>query len=366
MKSLKQLRKDHKIRIVLSGGGTGGSVAPLLGIVDELNQLYTTSLSLLWIGTSQGIERTMVANYKLEYRPILAAKWRRYFSLRNITDLFNLIVGFIQSLVILLIYRPQLIITAGSFISVPVAVAAKMIKIPVLVHQQDVRPGLANKLMAPCASIITVAFEKSLLDYKHKSIWIGNPIRKEFNKYLNITKKQSDLPTILILGGGTGSERINSLVKECLPELVKIAKVVHVTGKYNEKPLLNREEFNNYLVYDFLDTAHMASSIGEADLVITRAGLGTLSELSFLSKPTIIIPMPDSHQEDNAQYFKEVGAALVINQAKLDSQEFIRVIRETLANKNLMLKLATGMNQAMKRDANSSLAHIIQRLLKQL
>ncbi|MCX6792994.1 MAG: undecaprenyldiphospho-muramoylpentapeptide beta-N-acetylglucosaminyltransferase [Candidatus Falkowbacteria bacterium] len=366
MKKLKQLRKNNKYRIVLSGGGTGGSVTPLLAVADELIAHYDQDVSMLWIGTAQGVERTMVANYPFEYRNILAAKWRRYFSVRNITDLFNLTISFFQSLFILAAYRPQIIITAGSFVSVPVAYAAWFFKIPVLVHQQDIRPGLANKLMAPVAKIITVAFEKSLLDYKKKSIWIGNPIRKEFKDYENINqvKPVGDLPTVLVLGGGTGSESINNLIVESLDDLTKIAKVVHVTGKHNEKPLLNREKVDNYYFYDLLGTAHIARSISEADLVITRAGLGTLSELSFLAKPTIIIPIPNSHQEDNAKYFKDCGAALVLDQTKLDSKQLVKEISNLLAEKELMLAFSNAMAKAMKRNANASLVHIIDRMLK--
>ena len=363
MKKLSELRKINKYRIVLSGGGTGGSVTPLLAVADELLARYTKDISLLWIGTAQGVERTMVANYPFEYRNVLAAKWRRYFSLRNITDLFNLVVSFFQSLMVLSVYRPQLVITAGSFVSVPVAYAAWFLKIPVLVHQQDVRPGLANKLMAPIAKIITVSFEKSLGDYKKKSLWIGNPVRKEFKDYENINHLVADLPTILVLGGGTGSETINNLISECLEDLTKIAKVVHVTGKHNTKPLLNREKLGNYYFYDLLGATHTAKSMSEADLVITRAGLGTLSELSYLAKPTIIIPMPNSHQEDNAEFFKSQGAALVLDQEDLDAKKLVKEISELLANKELMLALSGAMAKAMKQNANASLIHIIDRLL---
>jgi len=364
MNKLKQLRKTNKFRVVLSGGGTGGSVTPLLAMADELASRYPKELSMLWIGTTQGVERTMIANYPFEYRSILSAKWRRYFSIRNITDLFSLLISFFQSLVILCCFRPQLIITAGSFISVPVVFAAWLLKIPILVHQQDIRPGLANKLMAPCAKIITVSFEKSLLDYKKKSIWVGNPVRKEFKDYETTNQAKNDLPVILVLGGGTGSESINNLVIDSLSELTKIAKVVHITGKHDTKPLLNREKLANYYFYDLLGTAHMARSMSEADLVITRAGLGTLSELSFLSKPAIVIPIPKSHQEDNAKYFKDCGAALVLDQTNLDAKQFTKAISDFLANNDLMLKMSAAMKQAMKRNANASLGHIIDRLLK--
>jgi len=367
MKNLKQLREASKYRIILTGGGTGGSVTPLLAIADELVDQYSTELSLLWIGTTQGVERSMVATYPLAYRAILSAKWRRYFSIFNITDLFNLVIGFFQSLIILSIFKPQLIITAGSFVSVPVVWAAWLLGVRVLVHQQDIRPGLANKLMAPIAKIITVSFEKSLLDYKKKSIWVGNPVRKEFKQYLSVARpnvsQAGQLPGVLVLGGGTGSESINNLVLSSLNELVKICKLVHITGKHTAVPLLNREKVANYYFYDLLDAENFARALSEADLVITRAGLGTLSEIAFLAKPAIIIPMPKSHQEDNAKYFGDCKAAVVLDQEKLTPEDFVKALSDLLANHDLMSKMSEAMKNSMKRNANAGLTHIIDRLL---
>ena len=167
---------DNQIKpykILLTGGGTGGSVAPLLAIAESL-----TMQDFLWLGTKSGPERKMVEEAGIKFKAISGGKLRRYFSFKNLGDIFKIKLGFFQSLFIMLKWRPNLVMSAGSFISVPVVYAAWLLRVPALIHQQDVKAGLANKLMAPFSKVITVAFEKSLADYGKKAIWIGNPVRQ--------------------------------------------------------------------------------------------------------------------------------------------------------------------------------------------
>ncbi len=341
--------------IVLSGGGTGGSVTPLLAVAESLPK----DNKIIWIGTHNGIERTMTAGYDFNYIPIAAGKLRRYFSLQNLIDLINIKIGFLQSLSILYKHKPKLVITAGGFVSVPVAWAAKILGIPVIVHQQDIRPGLANKLMASCASIITTAFEKSLKDYGKNAVWIGNPIRSAF---LSIQATQNNRPCILVLGGGTGSESINTLVKNSIEQIVSFADVVHITGKHNAKSEL-KKEIVGYQSYDLLDNSYIAKALAGADIVVTRAGLGTLSELSFLGKASVIIPIPDSHQEENANYFKEHDAAIVLDQKTLTPETFISTLKDLSSNELKRNELASNIRKAMKQGANDAMVEIISKYI---
>jgi len=359
---------DSRTRIVLTGGGTLGSVTPLLAIADELLALDNDQFSLMWIGTSLGVERNMTSDYPLIYKSILAGKLRRYFSLRNLTDIFSLFIAFWQALFILLSFRPKLIISAGSFVSVPVVWAAKLLGIKILIHQQDIRPGLANKLMAPCASIITVAFEKNLADYGKKAIWIGNPVRKEFKKYKEEETRHGasphdNLPTVLILGGGTGSETINSLIIKNLAELTKFCKIIHITGKHGIKPCLDNSLNKNYYSYDLLTAANTAEAMNKADLVIARAGLGTLTELAYLGKPAIIIPMPKTHQEDNANYFEKLKAIYLLNQENLTDEIFVKTIKDLILDKNKLQELSIEINLSMKKEANIAMLEVIEKLI---
>ncbi len=351
--------ENNKERIILSGGGTGGSVTPLLAIGESLKEAFPDRFEFHWVGTDTGIERRMTDSYPFVYHAIAAGKLRRYFSAQNFIDIINIIAGFFQSLNILIKLKPSLVISAGGFVSVPLAWAAKLLDIKVLVHQQDIRPGLANKLMSPCASLITTVFEKSLLDYGEKARWIGNPIRSAF-KNLSLNTTQSN--QILVLGGGTGSESLNRFVKNNIEKILEFAKVVHITGKHDVKSQL-KNDLPGYQSYDLLDTVHVAKAINDADLVVTRAGLGTLSELSYLGKATIIIPIPHSHQEDNARYFSAHDAAFVLDQEYLNDEVFVAGLKKLILNMDERIKLATNMKQAMKQGANEEIVKLIDGLL---
>ncbi len=347
-----------KIKIILTGGGTGGSVTPLLAIADEL-ACGEGRYSFTWIGTNDGVERYLTAHYPFTYKPIASGKLRRYFDIRNLTDIALIIIGFFQAFFILLSERPRLIVTAGSFVSVPVVWAGWLLGIPSLVHQQDIVPGLANKLMAPFARVITVAFEKSLSDYGKKAAWVGNPVRKEF-----ITAQQNPpkpaRKNIVVLGGGTGSEAINSLIADSLPGLTPVADVVHITG---QRPVAVEEAVPHYYSYEMLDPEHIAQALAGADLVVCRAGLGTLSELAFLGKPAVVIPIPDSHQEINAKYFQDRDAAIVLAQRTLDPDSFTATVKDMLDHEERREKMSQNMQEAMKTGANQAMHQMIDKSL---
>ncbi|MBU0646955.1 undecaprenyldiphospho-muramoylpentapeptide beta-N-acetylglucosaminyltransferase [Patescibacteria group bacterium] len=370
------------IKLLLTGGGTGGSVAPLLAVA---NQLSITNYQLrinknadkeilykfLWIGTKNGPEREMVEKAGIKFKTIICGKLRRYFSWQNFIDIFKIKIGFWQSFFVLLKWRPDLVIAAGSFVSVPVVWAAWILHIPILIHQQDIRPGLANKLMALFAKVITVTFEKSLEDYGKKAVWIGNPIRRQLtvsncklqiNNYrqYNLNK---DLLVVLIVGGGTGAEAINNLILQSLDELTKFCQVIHLTGinKINTKYKIQNTNYSNY---EFLDVEQMAEVYNLADIVVSRCGLGVLTELSYLGKPTILIPMPDSHQEDNAAIFEEAQATIILKQKELTSEKLISEIKKLVINKKLQEKLSQNIKLVMKQGANEAMVKIIERITR--
>ncbi len=338
--------------IVLSGGGSGGPVTPLLALAPDLR---AAGYELAWVGTMDGVERKMVQEHDITYQAISAGKFRRYFSLQNFFDAFRVLAGFFESLNYLSKKRPALVMTAGGFVSVPLVWAAWALHIKVIVHQQDIRPGLANRLMAPFADVVTVTFEKSLKDFGKKAVWTGNPVRAAFRNVVS-RKKEGARPRLLVLGGGTGAAALNNLVVDSLPQLLEFADVVHVTGGKTEK---NIETKAGYTPYDFLSEERMAQEMADADLVVTRAGLGALTELAYLGKPTIIIPMPGSHQEVNAIYFAEKEAAVVINQEHMQVVDCIAGIKTFLYDGEKRQQVSTKMHSLMKSDAVEALMKLV-------
>lgn len=359
---------QHNYKICLTGGGTGGSVTPLLAIAQHLISAEKFGpQDFCWIGSNNGLERSMAENQGLAYFGIHSGKLRRYFSWQNIFDIFIIKLGLFESLYILFRHRPQLIISAGSFVSVPVIIAGWLLRIPSIVHQMDLRPGLANKIMAPFAETITVTFEKSLSDYGSKATLVGNSVRPEIREALTLNKTnlkkqlgvRQEKPVLLVAGGGTGSSAINQLIIDSQNELEKLCHIIHLTGNGKEQGMASPD----YQSFEFLTAADLAKFYCISDLVISRAGLGFITELAFNSKPSIIIPMPDSHQEDNTAYLAEKKAAVILNQKTLTPDGLIETVRDLLGNDKALAELANNLHKLLSFEAEIVMAKIIRKYI---
>ena len=364
--------KDKRKKIILTGGGTAGSVVPLIGIIDEFKK-QNKKFDYLWLGTKTGPEKTMVEAEGVRFMAIINGKWRRYFSWRNFLDIFLLELAFGQALWIIIKEKPDLVLSVGSYVSVPVAWAAWLARVPVMIHQQDVRIGLANKLMAPVATRISVTFEKSLRDYKGKAEWVGNSVREEIRQ-IKLSPREAKqkmglnhyLPVVLITGGGTGAVAVNELLEKSLDELTKFCQIVHITGK-GKQSKISREYVGinpNYQCFEFLDTFGMIKVFASADIVVSRCGMATLTELSYLGKPSILIPLPDSHQVDNALVFQDRQAAIVLEQDQLTPAGFINIIKKLLSNEEKRRALSGNIKNMIKPDGNKNIVSIIKEILK--
>jgi len=354
-------------RIILSGGGTGGSVSPLLAVAEEIKK-KNPKTQFLFIGTKKGVPEKELAQMRhFPYQGIFSGKLRRYFSFKNIIDPFFIFLGFIQSFFILLKFKPKAIFSAGSFVAVPLSLAARILRIPVYIHQQDIVPGLANKIITPLAEKITISFKKSLNDFpKDKTIFTGNPVRssillgdkKRAIKRFNLKQK---LSTLLIMGGGTGAKKINELIFKIIPELAEFCQIIHITGKNKQKELKQENLIlNRYHQIDFL-TRELPDVYQIADLVVSRAGLGSLTELSALGKPSIIIPIPNSHQEINASYFKEQESIVVLEQKEITSELLLKTIKELIENQKELKRLEKNILKMSNKKASEKIAEIILR-----
>jgi len=323
------------MKILFSGGGSLGPVSPLLAIY-EIYQKYNGDCKFVWVGTKGGPERDLVESYAIPFFVITSGKFRRYFSFLNIIDFFKILIAFFQSIILLWQEKPSLLITAGGFVSVPLHFAAFVLGIPTWVHQQDVRVGLANKIMERVASKVTVTLEKSIADFKYKKAqWIGNPVRDlsvedTFESYEKFGFNSAD-KVILAFGGGTGSDRINELIIGALPHLERDWQVIHLTGKEREdkKSEGAKKTFTNYHPYKFF-TSEMKDAYTIADVIIGRGGFVTITEIAALAKPAVLLPIPNTHQEENVKMLAEKRGAVILDQDKVNGMDLAHIIRELL------------------------------------
>ncbi len=334
------------MKVLFSGGGTLGPVTPLLAMWDMIHESYPDATAL-WVGTKTGPEKALVESRQMLFFTIPSGKIRRYVSPLNILDLFKFVGGFFSSLQLLLSERPDVCISAGGYTSVPVHFAAWVLGIPTWIHQQDVIVGLSNKLMAPLATKITTALEASTTQFsKKKTVWLGNPIRTELlqgskERARTIFNLNPDLPVVFVTGGGTGSQRVNQLVVEAVQHLKGFAQVIHLTGKERPQELAVRAEkhFDYYQIHQFF-TSEMKDAYAIADIVISRGGFGTITEIAALAKPAILIPKP-GHQEQNVHYLSHANAVIVVDENTADGNYLAKKIRELLEDAQRMKQMAT-------------------------
>ncbi|OGN32719.1 MAG: undecaprenyldiphospho-muramoylpentapeptide beta-N-acetylglucosaminyltransferase [Candidatus Yanofskybacteria bacterium RIFCSPLOWO2_02_FULL_43_10b] len=310
-------------RILLVGGGSGGHVFPLLAVVESLQKMAAqrgSSVELILLGEGKFFEEAAKKS-GLRYKKIMAGKMRRYFSLLNMLDLPKILIGLVQSFWHLFWLMPDVIFTKGGYASVPPAIAAKFFLIPLYVHDSDTIPGAANRWLGKLAKKVFVSFEMAKQYFPTgKTELTGNPVRQEIlngdrNQALQFFKLSDQLPTILVLGGSQGAQKINEAIIQSALKLTSKFQIIHQTGDSNYSEVQkSSEQLINYHSYPFLDSANLSLAYAAADVIISRAGANFLSEISALSKPAIVIPIKRSaanHQYYNAVEFSKYGAVII-------------------------------------------------------
>ncbi|MBP9761105.1 MAG: UDP-N-acetylglucosamine--N-acetylmuramyl-(pentapeptide) pyrophosphoryl-undecaprenol N-acetylglucosamine transferase [Candidatus Magasanikbacteria bacterium] len=356
------------MKILFSGGGTLGPVTPLLAIHDMVTEAHPNA-TFFWIGTKRGPEKMTIEEYGIPFHTISSGKLRRYISFWNVIDIVRIVIGFFQSIKILWREKPDVCISAGGFVSVPVHAAAWLLGIPTWVHQQDVVIGLANKLMAPSARVITTALEMHLNYFsKKKTTWIGNPVRASLfhgtragaEKLFGIDPK---LPVVFATGGGTGSFRVNQLVIEAVHHLQGICHIIHLTGKERPQELIEpaKRQFSFYHPFLFF-TEEMSDAYAAADIVISRGGFGTMSEIAALEKPGILIPKP-GHQEENVAFLSEKNAVVVLDEKTCNGNHLAKVIKELLADSAERGRLAQRLTHLLPRAKKDDLLEVLRKCI---
>ena len=313
-------------RIVLTGGGTAGHVIPHIALLPYLRQ---EKWELVYLG-SNGIERELIGKSGIKFKTIAAGKLRRYFSLKNFSDLFKVAIGCIQSLFLLIWIKPNLVFSKGGFVSVPVTFAAWMLKIPVITHESDQTPGLANRIILKFAKKILYSFPETA---KHlpseKAIYTGTPIRKELftgdrDRGFKVCgfSQESPKPVILVMGGSLGALKINQALKECISTLVEEYRLVHITGKGKGIDF----EHPDYKAFTFLGE-ELKDVFAITDFVIARAGANSIFEFLALHKPMLLIPLEAGSRGDqilNANSFAKEGWAKVLREGALSGDKLLK------------------------------------------
>lgn len=346
------------MKILLVGGGTLGSINPLLAIANEL-KIQKPDIELFFWGSRNLFEKKYVETSGFEFFSIPSGKFRRYFSILNFTDCFKIFYAGFWTLKKLKELKPDLILTAGSFVAVPVAWSAGKLKIPLLMYQQDVELGLANKYISKKAKYKIATSEiaakavpggSKVLGFSiRKSLFGGKPekIYKEFNFSPN-------KPILLVIGGSSGALGLNKKFVACLPSLSKGIQILHITGPGKGIPNVKRE---NYIQVPFINE-YLPDFYAAADLVVSRAGSNVLAELSVLKKPAIIVPLPKTHQEQNADYLHSQGA-LIMSQDSLEPEVFAAVIEKNIFNPEQLHKLGESISKIWKTDGAEKITEFI-------
>ncbi len=356
--------------VVFTGGGTGGHVFPGIAVAEKLTEAKTdSSVSIYWIGSSMGMEKDILERFDIPFYSIPAGKLRRYFSFNNFIDIFKIISGFIVSIFILKKLRADLLFSKGGFVTVPVVFAARLLGIPVISHESDLDPGLATRINGRLSDTMLFAYKETADAWKknrtgQKVLVTGNPVRKEIHKGRagkgrDLFNVPADKKIILILGGSQGALEINKLIAEIIDELTADYFIIHQMGA-----LTFTKSMKNDYVTKTLFNDEFPDILAAADLVVSRAGAGTLWENGVRAKPAILIPLGSGSsrgdQIRNANYFEAHGAAVVLNGDSLNPSGLLAEIRRILGSNSVLKELAENVKMLCNRDSAEQIISLIQ------
>lgn len=352
-------------KILLTGGGTAGHVTPNIALIPSLREM---GYEIQYIGTYNGIEKRLIEEQGISYTGISSGKLRRYMSAKNFSDPFRVIKGYGEAKKFIKSYKPDIVFSKGGFVSVPVILAAKKYKIPIVIHESDMTPGLANKISIPYASYICHNFpETAQYLPEGKSILTGSPIRKELrhgNKIagLDLCGFTANKPIIMIVGGSLGSAAINNAVRDALPELLKHFQIVHLCGKGKLDEKLTSTP--GYKQFEYVKN-EMKDLFAMVDLVVSRAGANAISEIQALKKPNLLIPLSAAASRGdqilNAASFEHQGFSMVMAEENVTTKNLIDAIRDLYDNRQ---KYIDAMSEAPTSDAVKMIVELIDKTVK--
>lgn len=347
-------------KILLTGGGTAGHVTPNLALLPALQK---EDFEIRYIGSYNGIERRLIEETGIPYDGISSGKLRRYFDLKNVSDPLRVLKGYAEAKKLIKKYKPDVVFSKGGFVAVPVVLAAKRYKIPTIIHESDMTPGLANKICIPSAKKVCCNFPETLKYLpENKAVLTGSPIREELLvgdrlAGLQYTHLSSSLPVILVIGGSLGSVTVNQAVRGLLPTILKDFQIIHICGKGNlDESLIGTA---GYVQYEYVDKP-LRHLFAAADLVISRAGANSICEILALRKPNILIPLSASASRGdqilNANSFANQGFSTVLEEEVLTTDTLYHAVMETYKNRQAFIDT---MGQSELNNAIDTIINLI-------
>ena len=348
-------------RIILTGGGTAGHVTPNIALIPRLREL---GYDIQYIGSYKGIEKELIEPFGIPYHGISSGKLRRYFSVQNFTDPFRVIKGFGEAHSIIKELRPDIIFSKGGFVSVPVVLAGKRCKVPVIIHESDMTPGLANKIAIPSATKVCCNFPETLESLpEDKAVLTGSPIRQELlsgNKIaaLDMCGFSADRPVILVIGGSLGSVAVNNAVRLALPDLLEHFQIVHLCGKGKIDESLS--SMDGYAQFEYIKN-ELRDIFALADIVISRAGANAICELVALRKPNLLIPLSANASRGdqilNARSFERQGFSMVLEEEDLTKESLLEAVRKLYTTRGTYMD---AMRDSRQQDSIDTIISLIE------
>ncbi len=351
-------------KIVLTGGGTAGHVTPNLALIPRLTEL---GYEIRYIGSYEGIEKELVTAKGLSYDGISSGKLRRYASLKNVSDVFRVLKGLLQSKKLLKEIKPDVVFSKGGFVTVPVVRAAHSLKIPCILHESDLTPGLANRLAIPYAKKICCNFPETLSYLpSQKAVLTGSPIRAELlsgdkERALRFTGLSGQKSVLLVIGGSLGATVINDTVREALSRILQDHEVIHLCGRDKLDPSL--EGTPGYRQYEYI-TDELPDLFALADVVISRAGANAICELLALKKPNLLIPLSAKASRGdqilNAESFEKQGFSRVLAEEDLTADSLVAALEDLEKNRDSYVE---AMAKAKSSDGVSMIVNLIEEIV---
>ena len=348
-------------KIVLTGGGSAGHVTPNIALIPSLKE---AGFEITYMGSYDGIEKKLIGDFELPYVGISTGKFRRYLDLKNFTDPFRVLKGFVEAKKFLRGYRPDVVFSKGGFVSVPVVRAAATLGIPCIIHESDMTPGLANKMCIPVARKVCCNFPETLKQLPpDKCVLTGSPIRAELAQGsrlagLNLCGFSANKPVIMVIGGSLGAASVNKAIRDALPKLLMDFQVVHLCGKDKVDNLLLNT--SGYKQFEYVK-AELKDLFAMADLVVSRAGANAICELLALKKPNILIPLPASSSRGdqllNAKSFESQGFSIVINEDDLTTEMLVDKVHELYFSRQTFRR---AMSESGQMDPIRTIMALIQ------